>query len=567
LYVQADWVNFSRNPTSAAGDDSTANLITLYGEVRESYGGYDVIVTPGVAYQADEAGLTGGFVEGLISSSTLRLRGTYEDYASDYVNLYRPQSVVGPVGNALRLDASFDVRSDIRLTGEWSGVSGQAGEGESSPDDRSGQLGFLFHRQYWPGWQFTYQDFKTDSDGGPLKRRIFSNRVDYRLPEQVSKRIRIMDLRLEALMRSGSQSASVIQSDEQDFMRGQVRVRAAISDQFQTSLFYRRNDLDDISPGQPSSPMTRAERMLLSLSYEEWRLLQVNLNIENTLDQGFHRGSSLRDCELNQFSQLNLRMSPGQAWQKLTPLYFEFNVNRSLRGSGIANGNTGSWVWRFARHDGDSMEDSRLSRRYYLRNEFRPSPRWYINSFIEWDRQETAESKSSGSSRFWRWSEKVDLKIGYRTHLNIGYQQQSEDLGYQRINRRYEPSAWIEYRLTSDLQNTLYGLYRRGDSEDGLIKDITDYWEARYDLVWRTMHLPVVRRMQLRQTLSASRTTTEGYNPEQSVMLSSNTSLDLYPLHSTVLRFRFDLARYLDQLVSGNDYTRMAFDLRLTLTF
>jgi hypothetical protein len=73
--------------------------------------------------------------------------------------------------------------------------------------------------------------------------------------------------------------------------------------------------------------------------------------------------------------------------------------------------------------------------------------------------------------------------------------------------------------------------------------------------------------LQLRQTLSTSRTTTEGYNPEQSFTFGTNTSLDLYPLHSTVLRFRFDLARYLDRMVSGNDYTRMAVDLRLTLTF
>lgn len=567
-YVHADWVQFTPAINGGVAADEPSDLLTLHGEVRDEMGGFDLRVIPAVAYQATGNRLSGGSIEGLLSSSRMRFQTRYDAYTEDYSNLFRPQFVLGDVKSNMDFFLTVDARQDLRLTGSFKDVKGFGDDRETETADRAGLLGFLLHRENWPGWEFQYQTFRTRALSDTIDRYFFQNRIDYRVPQSLSERILLQDLRLEFFLRTGRQSGEKkMESTEQEFRNGFVRINADVSDHFQTSLFYRRNDLNDAGPSVAASPMTRAERMLFTLSHEDWRLLQTNIRIENTLDQGFHRNSDLRDAWLSQYSQVSLRLSPGVAWHVLLPLYFEFGVNQTVRGWGVTRENAGGWLWRAFGFDTRNLEESYLFRNYYVRNEFRPNPRVLINSLIEWSDRETALGLSEMGAGYWRWSETADLKVGYNTRLILRYNLHSEDLGYARTVRYHEPSARIEYRLTPDLQNTLYGRYRRTDSEDANIRDITDAGEVRYDLIWRKQNLLKMRRIEVRQTFSGNHSRTEGYNVRRVYDIASSTGIDLYPIYSMIIRLQVNLSRHLDRLLPVNDYSGVALDLRTAFHF
>ena len=69
---------------------------------------------------------------------------------------------------------------------------------------------------------------------------------------------------------------------------------------------------------------------MFDLSHEEWRLAQVNVRVENTLDQDFHGRSAVKSARLSQFPQLDLRLSPGHLWNALSPLHFVSSTSASL---------------------------------------------------------------------------------------------------------------------------------------------------------------------------------------------------------------------------------------------
>jgi hypothetical protein len=567
-FAQADWIQFTATPDDEPRAEEPSNLVTLSGEVRDDIGGFDVRVVPGLAYQAEENNLSGGYVDGLVSSSRMRFQTTYSSYTDKYSNLFRPRFILGDVKSNLDLFLTVDAREDLRLTGSYRDVEG-FGEGEGAElADRSGLIGFLLHRKSWPGWEFQYQTFRTKEYAQTVDRYFFQNRIDYRAPRSVSSKMLLKDLRLELFLRTGKQSGEEkLESAEQEFRNGFVRVNADVSDRFQTSLFYRRNDLNDITPGTPSSPMTRAERLLITFSHEEWRLLQTNFRIENTLDQGFHRGSPVRDAWLSLFSQLNFRFSPGASWESMSPLFFEFGLNQTTRGYATTGENTGSWLWRMFGFDTDTLDDSFFIRNYYLRNEYRPSPGLFFNNLFEWNDRQTALGLSDMRTGFWRWSGRGDIKIGYKTRLTLRYTLHSEDFGYSRSTRYHEPSAWLEYRLTGDLQNTFYARYRRTGADDGNISDTTDDIEGRYDLIWRKQSILRMRRLEIRQTFSGNHSRTAGYNSRSTYDFASSTGIDLYPIYSLIIRFQINLSKHIDQLVPRNDFGRVAFDLRTAFHF
>jgi hypothetical protein len=567
-YMHADWVQFT--PTSDGGPAAAepSNLLTLHGEVRGEIGGLDLRVIPGLAYQAEGSRLSGGHVEGLLSSSRMRFQTGYDIYTEDYSNVFRPQFVLGDVKSNMDFFLTVDARHDLRLTGSFKDVRGFEDGGGTEAADRVSLLGFLLHRENWPGWEFQYQKSRTTAFSETVDRHFFQSRIDYRVPQSVSNRVLLEDLRLEFFLRAGKQSGEEeMESAEQESRNGFVRINADVSDRFQAGLFYRRNDLDDVSPGAASSPMTRAERLLFTLSHEDWRLLQTNMRIENTLDQGFHRNSDLRDAWLSQYSQLSLRLSPGVVWDAMSPLYFEFGVNQTVRGWGVTRENAGGWLWRAFGSDTRNLQESHLIRDYYIRNEFRPNPGIFINSVIEWNDREAALGLSDVEAGYWRWSETADLKVGYNTRFTLRYNLFSEDLGYDRAVKYHEPSARIEYRLTPDLQNTLYARYRRTSSDDGNIRDTTDGGEVRFDLIWRKQNVLKMRRIEIRQTFSGNHSRTVGYNVRRIYDLASSTGIDIYPIYSMILRFQVNLSRHLDRLLPVNDYSSVALDLRMAFHF
>ena len=188
--------------------------------------------------------------------------------------------------------------------------------------------------------------------------------------------------------------------------------------------------------------MTRAERMLLTLTHEEWRLLQTNVRVENTLDQGFHRNSPLRDASLNQFSQLSFRFSPGAAWAGLSPLFFEFGLNQTLRGWATGPGSAGGWLWRMFGFDTAELDDSNLIRNSYLRNEYRPGPDLFVTNLFEWNSREAELGASGVGAGYWRWSARGDVTLGALvTHVFI--HELAHHLGWSdediaRIDRWWE---------------------------------------------------------------------------------------------------------------------------------
>jgi len=275
--LQGDWLQFKKDGRPIVDGDSTADLMTLHSEVRKKVAGLDVRVIPGVAYHPDKEGLAATSVEGLVSSSRFRLQTEYQNYSEDYRNLYQPRFIFGRVRERLQIFSTADVLDYLRLTGEWVDVRGFAGDTYSAPTDQSNTIGFLFHKSGWPGWQFDYKQFKSQSLNGATEKSFSRNYVEYQLPEKWSRRIGLQGLKMEGLFRSGEQDGfEFYGSEKQQFRQGFVRLNTQFTRRIQGSFFYRRNDLNDISTLQ-KTPISRSERLLVDFSHEEWRTLQLNL--------------------------------------------------------------------------------------------------------------------------------------------------------------------------------------------------------------------------------------------------------------------------------------------------
>jgi len=568
LNVQGDWSQLSDDGSSGGAPGSGTDLLTAHAEARHRVGGYDLRVVPGVAYQPRDGGLTGTHFEGLISSPSLRVQARYEHFAPEYANLYRPQSVLGDVESRLALDATADVGQHARLTAEWQGTRAAGRDDNASPTDRRGRLGLLLHRPEWPSWQVRYQHSTTAYASGTQEKRFLQNRWEYRLPGSVSQRLLLQTVHAEAFLRLGRQwDASSAGDGEEGFRQGYVRVNTTVSDRFRGGLFYRRNDLDVVGQDDVESPLSRSERLLLDLSHEEWRLAQVNVRVENTLDQDFHEHSPVRSARLSQFSQADLRLSPGRLWSTLSPLHFELNISQTLFGLGATGASPDAWVWQVFSGDARSLDDSQLIRNCFVRNELRPSSRWHLFSLVEWGTREAGPALSSLKTRQWRWSEKLDMRLGYRTRLSLQYRGYSQHRGYGRRTRYYEPSTWIQHRWTPALQSIVSAAFRRTQDREGYIRNLTHYWEGRGDIIVRTRRIQRLRRVEIRQSLAATRRHTSGHVPERLWQLASVSSLDSYPLSSTIVRAQFEVTRELDRLYEKRHSVDIGLSLRASLRF
>jgi len=285
------------------------------------------------------------------------------------------------------------------------------------------------------------------------------------------------------------------------------------------------------------------------------------------MNRYYQKNSFFKDANLRQFSQINFRISPGQVWSALTPLYFEINFNQSLNGWGEAQTSINRWIWQMQGPNQKALENVRRSRNYYFKNEFRPAANWLIYSSLELNRMDQRLSASQLATRMWRWNEKADIKLGFNTRVIFQYRQFYQDQGYGRTVKYQEPSGWIEHRWTPDFQNIFNLLYRRRRDENGNISNISHNWETRFDLIWRKYQFWRLRRIEARQSFSANRRSTSGYRPAQSYQFTSASSLDLYPLHSMIIRLRLDVGQYLDELYPELDYGDISFHVRISLRF
>ncbi|MCK5454850.1 MAG: hypothetical protein KAJ16_10830, partial [Calditrichia bacterium] len=351
----------------------------------------------------------------------------------------------------------------------------------------------------------------------------------------------------------------------QKFNQALIRFNTAISQRFQAGILYRIRNVKDNSIQNVDNPVSRSERLLLDLSHEEWRLFQFNLRLENNLTNYYHRDSDTKNLNLRYFSQVNVRFFPGHLWRPLSPFSFDMNYNRSMNGSGTLREDQGNWLWWVSDSKIRKLENYQRLENYYLKNEFRPSAWWFLYSLIEFSPQENSVGGSKLRTIFWRWSEKIDLRLGWKTHLILQYREFYQDREYGRIDHYYEPSGQLEYRLSQDFLNILNLLYRHRINREGRILDVSDRWEARYDINWRKYPFLKLRGMEFRQGFAISHLDQSGYNASGQLQLSTSSVIDLYPVHSLIIRLRADWSDFQDNFFPLSNSRTLLISVRVSL--
>lgn len=109
--------------------------------------------------------------------------------------------------------------------------------------------------------------------------------------------------------------------------------------------------------------------------------------------------------------------------------------------------------------------------------------------------------------------------------------------------------------------------FRRTRFREGKIRNLTHSWDGRCDLILRKSRFLHIRRLEVRQGFSGTRRQTRGDHPERLYRLASSSSLDLYPLHSTIVRGQFQAAWHADGLSSEGDWVDVRLNLRISLRF
>jgi len=567
FYVQADLLNFNKSATQSG--DSAANLISLHSEMRKNFGErIDTRLITGIAYQADSNKFSGAYLEGLLSSSKFRVQSKYTNYDKCYSNLYEPQSLIGRTRNSLQLFASADPLDFLRLTGEWKKEEAFAESPGRTPQNQLGNYAILIHRKNLPSWNISYQDIKTQSDSGKNEKYFLTNQLEYQVPENLLHYLLIKNLKIQAYLRQGKQSGQeMLGTDHQRFNHKYIRVNSNFTDQIAGSFFYRRNDYFNDTVQTNNNLLSRNEHVLINFSQEQWRVLQINLSAENTLDQNPVRNSGFTSARINNFSQANFRFSPGQIWKKLNPLFFEFNVNHSATAWGTTDKSTRQYLWQFYNNDRSLLDYSRKNSNYYVKNEFRPTSKIILYSLVEWNNLTIRNGASELEQLYRRWNEKLELKLGYTLRLILQYKQYYQDRSHSRIYKYYEPSAWIEHRWNSSLQDIVNIQYRISSIEESNLLSNGTNWVIGYNIIWRKEKFIGLKRLEIRNDIAENIALTEGDNGNKNYLLTNSTSVDLYPFYSAIIRFQLQYRNNYDLLFSTNTYDDFAYNFKFILRF
>ena len=484
----------------------------------------------------------------------------------NYQNLYRPQFVLGPVKRRLQFYGMVDALEYLRITAEWQKIQGFSTAEKNNPTDQIGSSSLLLHHGKWPALQLSYSQFHTQLQGETSRKYFWESHLEYQLSDLSKRKLLISSLKLEALLRSGEQenAASPILA-KQKFNQALIRFNTAFSQRFQAGILYRIRNVKDNSSQNVDKPVSKSEKLLLDLSHEEWRLLQFNMRLENNLTNYFYRESDTKNLNLRYFSQLNVRFFPGHLWHPLSPFSFDMNYNRSINGVGTLREDQENWLWWVSDSKIKKLDNYQRLENYYLKNEFRPSAWWFLFSLFEYSPQENSFGIRKIKTKFWRWSEKIDLRLGWKTHLIVQYRQFYQDMDYGRIDRYREPSGQLEYRLSQDFLNIFNLLYRRRWTEDRLIQNVSDRWEARYDINWRKYPFFKMRGIDFRQGFAMSHLDQSGYNASRQLQLSTSTVLDLYPVHSLIIRLRADWSDFQEEFMPLSNARTLLISLRVSL--
>ena len=136
---------------------------------------------------------------------------------------------------------------------------------------------------------FYYLNFESND---PSTSGTFQVDLEYQPSETITDRLPLHDVKLEASLRNGKQTGlSNLGTDHSRFNMGHIRLNTLLSERFQGSFYYRRDDQIEVNMDVRDRPMYRTERLLLDCDHEEWRVFQIYLRQENKITRNFHVNS------------------------------------------------------------------------------------------------------------------------------------------------------------------------------------------------------------------------------------------------------------------------------------
>jgi hypothetical protein len=365
--------------------------------------------------------------------------------------------------------------------------------------------------------------------------------------------------------RTGEQSnKNTTTFQKNKFQQSFARINTFLSQRFQLGFYYRIKSTDNLTTSDQNNPISKSERLLIDVSHEEWKLIQINLRSENHINQYFHNNARNKNLNLRQFSQFNVRFFPGFIWDRLSVFNFDVTYNRSLNGSGSEdNGNASIW-WLNNKNIG-RLQNYQKSETYFIKNEYRPAAWWYLYSLFEYNERNFGLGSSELKSNYWRLSEKLDFKLSFKTRLTLQAKYFYNNQSYGRIDKILEPSGNLEYRISQNLLNIFYLLYRNRWQENGFIENKTNQWEVRYDLIFQKNPFWIFRRFELRQSLGGNYSKSAGYIPDQQYQWAASTSLDIFPVHSLIIRLRVDWSAQQNDIYSSRNTSTLMLNLKMSL--
>ena len=248
-------------------------------------------------------------------------------------------------------------------------------------------------------------------------------------------------------------------------------------------------------------------------------------------------------------------------------MFFEFNINHSATSWGTSSQSTGHYLWQFYNNDRSLLNFSQKNSNYYVKNEFRPSAKIILYSLFEWNDLTIENGGSQLIQIYRRWNEKLELKLGYTLRVILQYKQYHQDRSHSRIFRYYEPSTWIEHRWNKSLQDIVNIQYRISTDQDNNLLSNSTNWIIGYNIIWRKERFIGLKRLEIRNDIAENITITEGDSQKKIYLLTNNTSIDIYPVHSAIIRFQLQYRNNNDVLLSANSRADFAYNFKFILRF
>ena len=104
------------------------------------------------------------------------------------------------------------------------------------------------------------------------------------------------------------------------------------------------------------------------------------------------------------------------------------------------------------------------------------------------------------------------------------------------------------------------------DKNDKLLSNSTN-WIIGYNIIWRKEKFIGLKRLEIRNDIAENITLTEGDSQKKIFLLTNNTSIDIYPVHSAIIRFQLQYRINNDMLLSDNSRTDFAFNFKFIMRF